>query len=93
MKLLIAMVSFVAFVVSSNSLASGFGTDHIGQVRSFDFEKGRGYLAPFDGGAAILFHGAWGIGNLTDGTCVTYDIQEFPDHHHEAVNLQRAQCD
>ncbi len=64
-----------------------------GIVKFFNTTKGFGFIAPEDGSKDVFVHISAversGLGSLTDGQKVTFDVEQ-DDRGPKAVNLQEA---
>ncbi|SEO43193.1 cold-shock DNA-binding protein family [Paracoccus alcaliphilus] len=65
-----------------------------GTVKWFNADKGFGFIAPANGGRDVFVHVSSversGVGQLSDGQAVTYDIESGRDGRESAINLALA---
>ena len=65
-----------------------------GTVKWFYADKGFGFIAPANGGRDVFVHVSSversGVGQLSDGQAVTYDIESGRDGRESAINLALA---
>jgi CspA family cold shock protein len=65
-----------------------------GTVKWFNSQKGYGFIAPEDGSKDVFVHVSAversGIGHLTEGQKVSFDVERGQQGKFAAVNLQRA---
>jgi CspA family cold shock protein len=66
----------------------------VGTVKFFNTTKGFGFIQPESGGKDVFVHVSAvqraGLGTLTEGQRVTYDVETGRDGRTSAVNLQSA---
>lgn len=65
-----------------------------GTVKWYNSQKGYGFIAPEDGSKDVFVHVSAversGIGSLTEGQKVSFDVERGQQGKSSAVNLQRA---
>jgi CspA family cold shock protein len=65
-----------------------------GTVKWYNSQKGYGFIAPEDGSKDVFVHVSAversGIGSLTEGQRVSFDVERGQQGKSSAVNLQRA---
>lgn len=65
-----------------------------GTVKWYNSQKGYGFIAPEDGSKDVFVHISAversGLGHLTEGQKVSFDIEKSQQGKVAAVNLQRA---
>ncbi|HJS87285.1 MAG TPA: cold-shock protein [Acetobacteraceae bacterium] len=66
-----------------------------GTVKWYNSQKGYGFIAPEDGSKDVFVHVSAveqsGIGSLTEGQKVSFDVERGRQGKLAAINLQRAQ--
>tara|TARA_R110000744_G_scaffold69366_1_gene140763 strand:- start:138 stop:359 length:222 start_codon:yes stop_codon:yes gene_type:complete len=66
----------------------------IGTVKGYNEAKGFGFIAPDNGGKDVFVNisavGRAGLGTLTDGQKINFDVETGRDRRESAVNLSLA---